>query len=222
MLGFEKVSVMAAGLVLATAMVGFGATLTDAVRVDEPEGGLETPFTTGSVEEESGPGAASGPLSPYPRISQTELLDAVNQDVFQPGRVPSPEAYRLPGERMAGPVIQQDPRRRRGPELRVVGSAVMGDLALALIQVDDSVPLAVLLGESVGGYTLAAVDQESATLTSLSETLTLPVVEPVLAGRSLGEPVQIQIDPRNLDQFRGRMQEVLRRQMPNRGGGGQP
>jgi predicted membrane GTPase involved in stress response len=98
----------------------------------------------------------------------------------------------------------------------------MGDLALALIQVDDSVPLAVLLGESVGGYTLAAVDQESATLTSLSETLTLPVVEPVLAGRSLGEPVQIQIDPRNLDQFRGRMQEVLRRQMPNRGGGGQP
>lgn len=222
MIGVEKVSAGAAGLVLATSVVILGATVTNAVRVAEPGAGPERLPAAVAPGSDSAADRGSEHLGPYPRVTQDELLDAVNQDLFQPGRLPPPERYQLPGERVAGPVDQADPRRRRGPVLRVVGSAVMGEMALALIQVDDSVPLAVLLGESVEGYTLASVDQESATLTSLTETLTLPVVEPLMTGRSPGEAVQIQVDPRNIEQFRGRMQEVLRRQMTNRGGGGQP
>jgi len=218
MTGLGRTSVGAAGLVLGTAVVFFGATLTDAIRVEEPTTaleGLSPPVTAG---EEPGAMEAGRPLSIYPRISQTELLDAVNQDLFQPDRLPPPEGYQLPGERRAVSVVQQDSRRRRGPELRVVGSAVMGDLALALIQVDDSVPLAVLLGESLEGYTLVAVNQETATLTSLTETLTLPVVEPLARGGTETGPVQIRIDSRDIEQLRSRAQEIFRGQMMNRGG----
>ncbi|MGW8268402.1 MAG: hypothetical protein ACWGSQ_18690 [Longimicrobiales bacterium] len=222
MTGFGRVSVGGAGLILAAAMAVFGVTLTEAIRVEAPDGAPDGPTAPGSVAGEHEAGAVREPGGPYPRITETELLDAVNQDLFQPSRLPPPLQYRLPRERMSGPVVQQDPRRRRGPELRVVGAAVMGDRALALIQVDDSVPFAVLLGESVEGYTLAAVDQESATLTSPTDNLTLPVMEPIGAGRALVEPAQIEIDARNIEQFRSRMQEALRRQMSGRGGGGQP
>lgn len=212
----------AAGLVTAAAAMVFGATLTEAIRVEEPGVRPQAPPAAVALAGHPQERVTGDPVGPYPRITQTELLDAVNHDLFQPDRLPPLEAYRLPGERVSVAVAQQDPRRRRGPELRVVGAAIMGDMALALIQVDDSVPLAILLGESVEGYTLTAVDQEGATLTSLTENLTLPVVEPILVGRSSGEPAQIQIDAANIEQFRGRMQEVLRRQMTNRGGGGQP
>jgi len=203
-------------------MAVFGVTLADAMRVEEADAEPVGPPAPVSVAEETEWGAAREPAGPYPRVTEAELLDAVNQDLFQPNRLPSPLEYRLPAERMPGPVVQQDARRRRGPELRVVGAAVMGDRALALIQVDDSVPFAVLLGETVEGYTLAAVDEESATLTSPTEDLTLPVVEPLGVGQPSVDPAQIQIDARNIDQFRNRMQEVLRRQMSGRGGGGQP
>ena len=36
----------------------------------------------------------------YPRVTENEILDAVNHDPFQPDRTPSPERYVLPGERV--------------------------------------------------------------------------------------------------------------------------
>lgn len=219
MTGFGWVSAGGAGLALAAAMAVFGITLTDAMRVEESPTGPVVPTAPVSVAEAP---EARTVRDPYPRVTEAELLDAVNQDLFQPNRLPPPLGYQLPGERMSAAVAQQNARRRRGPELRVVGAAVMGDRALALIQVDDSVPFAVLLGESVEGYTLAAVDEEGATLTSPTENLTLPVVEPLGVGQPAVDPAQVQIDARNIDQFRSRMQEVLRRQMSGRGGGGQP
>lgn len=242
MRGLGGISLGAAGLALAVAAVVFGAATVDALRVQEPtvpegrapagraplaeaEGVADTSptATAGWETPEAQEGGAAPSLAPgdsrdrrgglYPRVTETELLEAVNQDLFQPDRAPPLERYELPGERVARAVVQQDPRRRRGPEFRVVGSAIMGDLALALVQVDDSIPLALLLGESVEGYTLAAVDQEGAILVGESGTLTLPVVAPLPTGRSQATGVQIQIDQRNLEAMQERVQQMLRNQL---------
>jgi hypothetical protein len=246
MRGLGGISLSAAGLFLAVAAVVFGATTVGALRIQElavaPENTVRAGASTAGLEgsgeafPQTVPGSGTvgpqggelrGPLTPggpgrqrrgvYPRVTETEILEAVNRDLFQPDRLPPLERYQLPSERVARSVAQQDPRRRRGPELRVVGSAVMGDLALALVQVDDSIPLAVLLGESVEGYILAAVDQEGAVLVGETETLTLPVVAPLpTSGRRAGD-VQIQIDQRNLEAMQERVQQLLRGQMMNRG-----
>lgn len=213
--GFGKIPLGTAILALLSATVLFGATLTEAVRVGEYEPLSEAPAASGMEEE----GDVSGPSRPYPRTTEAELLEAVNQDLFQPDRTPPLERYRFPSDGVVTPADPQQTRGRRGRELRVVGSATMGEKAVALVQVDDSVPLVLFLGESVEGYTLASVAPESATLVSPDETLILPVVEPVL-GRQAGQgQVQAQINPTDLEQFRARMQEVLRAQRMNERGG---
>ena len=226
MRGLGGISLGAAGLVLAIAAVVFGATTVDALRVQELPGPSEGVAPAGGPSQEGGvetlpapgePGRPSGGV--YPRVTETELLDAVNQDLFQPDRTPPLERYQLPSERVATTAVQQDPRRRRGPEFRVVGSAVMGNVALALVQVDDSIPLALLVGESVEGYTLAAVNQEGAVLVGETETLTLPVVEPLPTGGPRNAAPQIQIDQRNLEAMQERVQQLLRNQLLNQRGG---
>jgi hypothetical protein len=226
MRGLGGVSLGAAGLVLALAAVVFGATTVDALRVQEPPGPPEGGAPAGGPPEEAGVGIAGAPAEPgrpsggvYPRVTETELLEAVNQDLFEPDRTPPLERYQLPSEQVARTVVQQDPRRRRGPEFRVVGSAVMGNLALALVQVDDSLPLALLLGESVEGYTLTAVNQEGAVLVGETETLTLPVVEPLPTAGLRNAGPQIQIDQRNLEAMQERVQQLLRNQILNQRGG---
>jgi hypothetical protein len=225
MRGLGGVSLGAAGLALAIAAVVFGATTMDALRVQELPGSPENVAPAGGPSQEGGAEPSLAPGEPgrppggvYPRVTETELLDAVNQDLFQPDRTPPLERYQLPSEQVARTVVQQDSRRRRGPEFRVVGSAVTGSLALALIQVDDSIPLALLLGESVEGYTLAAVNQEGAVLVGETETLTLPVVEPLPTARPRNAGPQIQIDQRNLEAMQERVQQLLRNQLLNQRG----
>ena len=177
-------------------------------------------------------GAGYGIL--YPRTSEAELLEAVNHDVFMPRRTPPLERYLLPGQRIVSrPEEEQDPRRQPEPEIRVVGSASAGGTALALVQVNDSIPLAILLGEGVGGYTLTAVDEESATLVGESEILTLPVVSPLSwASPTAVGPQGTPPDAQSLRALQERVQQMLRSQIMNarrqntnrggRGGGGQP
>lgn len=170
----------------------------------------------------------------YPRVSDEELLEAVNHDVFMPRRTPPLERYVLPGQRIGSrPEEAEAQRREPGPGIRVVGSAFSGGAALALVQVNDSIPLAILLGEEVGGYILTAVDEESATLVGDSETLTLPVVPPSSwASSTAVGPQGATPDAQSLQALQERVQQMLRaqlmnarRQNPNRGGrggGGQP
>jgi hypothetical protein len=114
----------------------------------------------------------------YPQVTDNELLGAVNQDLFQPDRTPSVDRYLLPSERVAPETSSRNDRRRREPDLRIVGTAIAGDLALALVQPDDSIPFAVLLGETVDGYTLAAITEDLVTLVRDDQEFTFPVVEP--------------------------------------------
>jgi hypothetical protein len=170
-----------AGLGFAASAVVFGATLVDAVRVEEVPVSFEPAVTWDSVPELAVLDRMPQTLEPenaYPRVTNNEILDAVNQDLFQPDRTPPLERYLLPSER-ADPVQgARDNRRQREPNLRVVGTAIAGDLAIALVQLEDSIPFAMVLGEEVDGYLLAAVDEESATLTGDGAEFVLPVVEP--------------------------------------------
>jgi hypothetical protein len=191
-------------LIFAASAVVFGATVVDAIRVGEvpasTETGLEaTPQSAQGDEEHRSPeeglvpeggvdmdarvryaAALERPLPgpAYPRVTDDELLEAVNQDVFQPDRTPPLERYLFPGEREVPGRGSQDNRRRRNPNLRIVGTAIAGDLALAMVQPDDSIPFAVLLGEEVDGYLLAAIDEESVTLTRDGDEFVYPVREP--------------------------------------------
>jgi hypothetical protein len=225
---------------LVGAGVVFGATMVDALRVDDfyeatalvgreegtpvsppgavgllssaPEfGGVEPPFH-GSVQGDA-----------YPRVTGDEILEAVNQDLFQPSRTPSPQRYLLPSERTTATAPRPDPRRR-GPELRLVGAAVGAEMGVAMIQVGDGAPMALLTGEFVEGYRLAAVGAESAILEGDMEVLTLPLMDQLARGRTTaqrgGAPGTQgtqgpQVTP--LDALPDRVQEIL--QGMGRGGG---
>lgn len=239
-------------LVFAASALTFGATVLDAVRVEGPSvaatpaGAPEETDVAGPSQgtgqtrgERSSTGEVAGRAPEpageslagiiYPRVTEDEILDAINHDPFQPDRTPPPERYVPPGARAEPETAARDDRRQRGPELRVVGAVVMGDqLALAMVQVDDSVPLALLLGESVEGYTLAAVDGESATLVGADETLTLPVVEAIHSASSTAQSARgrTQNNARDMEALQTRVQEMIRnlqqqRGMMGRGGGGQ-
>ncbi len=181
-----------AGLVFSASAVVFGATVVKALRVEAVPVVSGPALLAGAALEERRVGAArsesrEGSLRgiTYPLVSNDEILDAVNQDLFQPNRTPSVDRYLLPSER--APVQNsRDDRRQREPNLRIVGTAIAGGLALAVVQVGDSVPFAVLLGEEVDGYLLAAVSDESATLTGDGAEFTFAVIEPQ-RGRFVGQ-----------------------------------
>lgn len=247
MRGMGGVTLWVSGAVFLVSAVVFGATVVDALRVDEarvaaaalPGEGVGGPASAPSawIDDPSAPGSqAAGAASPagqepfrgivYPRVTTDEILDAVNLDPFQPSRTPSPQRYLLPSERSPTAASSRTDSRRRGPELRLVGSAVGGDLSLAMIQVDHDAPVAFLLGEVVEGYRLAAVEAESAILEGEIETLTLPLMaqlEPqrgrasTQRGSAASGAQGAQVNPRDVEALQNRVQELL--QGMGRGGG---
>jgi hypothetical protein len=183
------------GLLLAVAAFGasavvFGATAVDAIRTEdrslrqvaapmaeEPEMEIPPPGSDAESAETNVPIVYSE-ASSYPEVSNDELLGAVNQDLFQPDRTPTPERYLFPSERAAPVMNSRNDRRRREPSLRIVGTAIAGNRALAMVQPEDSIPFAVLLGEEVDGYILAGITEEFVTLVGNDEEFIYPVVEP--------------------------------------------
>jgi hypothetical protein len=157
----------------------------------------------------------------YPRVSNDELLEAVNRDVFQPDRTPPLGRYLLPSQREASAPEPRNNRRRREPELLIVGTAIAGDLALAMVQPDDSIPFAVLLGESVDGFFLAAIDEDSVTLTRDGEEFVYPVTEPQRGGSSSNRARNARNRAATEEAAQAmaeRVQQMLR-QLQQRGGG---
>gem|GEM_PF-1836407 len=228
-----------AASVLVGAGVVFGASMVDAVRVDAhreavgaavpgeaallplsvPEPGvIPNPGSQGSVW--AGGRAPQGAV--YPRVTGDEILDAVNQDPFQPSRTPSPQRYLFPSERSAATEARPDPRRR-GPELRLVGAAVGAEGGVAMIQVGDGAPVALVRGEFVEGYRLAAVGPETAILEGEMEILTLSLMAQLQAGgrtgtqRGAAAPTAQAPQIRGMEALPDRVQEIL--QGLGRGGG---
>jgi len=247
-----------ATMAFAAAAVVFGATVIEAVRIDDETFGSGVVTSEGeaalseadrsaregaSTEAEPEPESdepsedgASGmtwrsvlPGVHYPNVSNDEILVAVNQDLFQPDRTPPLERYLLPGQR---PSVEQSSGREqriRWPDIRVVGTAITGDLALAMVQPDDSIPFAVLEGEMVEGYTVAEVSEEFVTLAMGDAQFTYPVTEPQ-AGRGVSREQQAleqqlrgrgDLSEAQVRAITERMQQAIRmRGQGGRGGGG--
>ena len=96
---------------------------------------------------------------------------------------------------------------------------MMGDLALALVQVEDTIPVVLMVGESIEGYTLASVDAESATLVGASGMLTLPVMEP-LRGRERSSE-RGQANNRAIQMNTEALREAFQQMQRGQGRGGQ-
>jgi hypothetical protein len=242
-----------AALAFALAAVVCGATVIEAVRIEEVANGPEEPASEDrlarveadrSGEAEAEAETPSEPLDPsevvsagrpggsvfqghgYPEVSHEEILAAVNQDLFQPDRTPPLERYLLPGQRPASEQSSGREERIRWPDLRVVGTAISGDLALAMVQPDDSLPFAVLEGETVEGYTVAVVSEEFVTLAMGDAQFTYPVTEPQEGASSRDrQSIEEQIRARgniSAEQARDlaqRFQTMMRRGQGGRGGG---
>ncbi|HZD06258.1 MAG TPA: hypothetical protein VE173_15210, partial [Longimicrobiales bacterium] len=135
---------------------------------------------------------------------------AVENDPFTPEREPPARRYRLPSER--APAVREEVREERpeAPDLRVVGAAAGGRGGAALVQLEGGEPRLLAMGESVGRYTLAAVDAESATLVGPAGRLRLPVTEPLgEADNANGRGRR----GRNAEEERARVQEQVEQRM---------
>lgn len=111
---------------------------------------------------------ATGPLT------RDALMLAVENDPFQETRQRAPERYRMPGDAIAdaGPPPPPPP-----PPFQVLGIAQLADGGLAVMQIEDSPPRVLSVGESLFGYTLERVEGEVATMSGQGRTLTLTVAE---------------------------------------------
>jgi hypothetical protein len=127
---------------------------------------------------------------------------------------------------MASVVDSRNDRRRGEPSLRIVGTALAGNRALAIVQPDDSIPFAVLLGEVVDGYTLAAISEESVVLVRDDEEFIYPVVEPDRGrsrnrDRNARDQATQEDMARQLSERAQQLMQNLQRGQMMRGGGGQ-
>jgi hypothetical protein len=99
------------------------------------------------------------------RLPSDALRLAVDNDPFQADRRP-PQPYRMPGDAIeiepSRPVVTAPPP----PPFKLLGTVTVPGSGLALMQVEETTPLVVNVGEAVMGYTLKTVDMTGATLAS--------------------------------------------------------
>jgi hypothetical protein len=134
-------------------------------RVPAEEGRASVPL----VRE--GPPAVQSATGP---LTRDALMLAVENDPFQETRQRPPERYRMPGDPIedAGPPPPPPP-----PPFQVLGTAQLAAGGLAIMQIEDSPPRVLAVGESLFGYTLERVEGEVATLTGQGRTLSLTVAQ---------------------------------------------
>lgn len=135
----------------------------------------------------SGPSLAL-PSSPPARDSSTAaaaassltmeaLMLAVENDPFTPERTRAAERYRLPGDVDPEPP-PPPPEPPPVPEFLLSGTVVTSDGGLALIQVGESEPRMLALGDALEGYRLVSVTASGAVMSNEERQLQLRVPSP--------------------------------------------
>jgi hypothetical protein len=146
-----------AALLLAAAVLVFGASLARALGgpdVQPPP--ADTPGTPSHVPAvEAAPDGEALPVS--------ALLLAVDHDPFRPERQRAPERYLLPGETLPE-APPPPPAPPAPPPFRLVGTVVTPEGGLAMLQLENSTPRMLAMGESMLGYTVTRVTSEGAVL----------------------------------------------------------
>jgi hypothetical protein len=111
------------------------------------------------------------------RLSSDALMLAVENDPFQPDRSRPAARYRLPGD-VDPPPPPPPPPPPALPDFRVTGTAVMPDGGIAVLGIGDAPPRVLAIGEYLGGYMLAGVTSETATMKNDEREITLLVPGP--------------------------------------------
>jgi hypothetical protein len=114
-------------------------------------------------------------------LQADEIRLAVDHDPFRPDRTRA-EAYRMPTD----PVEEAPPELPPAPEFRVLGIAENANGGLALMQVEESTPRFINVGESLMGYRLERVAGSMATMVGQGRTLELAVAAPSPQGTPRG------------------------------------
>lgn len=132
--------------------------------------------------------AGTGRAAPAPDVpalpgsaARDSLVDAaVAAAPFRPDREPPAERYALPGERDGA-----GPGGRRGPRLRLVGTAVRpGGLRLAAFRTGDGRSRVVEAGGEIEGHRVLRVESGRAVLEGPDSTMVLEVERPADDGGS--------------------------------------
>lgn len=151
---------IAAVSVLGVAAVLFGTALARALTVepiDYPEPPSESP-----ADEPADAMTGEQPRVPSEAtLSPRDIALAVDNDPFLPDRT-RPEPYRLPGEFAFE--TEEAPAAPPVPHFQVTGTVVADGGGLAVLQVDDSPPQVLSVGESLLGWKLDAVGANTATM----------------------------------------------------------
>ena len=211
----------------AAAVVIFGSTLLEAVRVEdgsmltdasavasavapgESPTGQSPPPASSSASVPPPPGRFSEAAAPV--VTLDEILGAVEGDPFLPNRRAPAQRYQLPGE-IRTEISEGELEPVPAPALRVVGTAVIGRGGIALVQFEENPVVAVSMGDYVEGYRLAAIGPERATLVGAAGRLILPVMEPLRASERRTRGRDDRANAEREAQTLARMQELLRAQ----------
>jgi hypothetical protein len=183
-----------AGLAFLAAAIVFGAALVRALTIEPvpappapptPKAvttiastAHEQPVPSGQPKSGAKPGAKQPVVAPSAagELDLDDVMVAVEHDPFRENRQRPNERYRLPGEEI--PEEPPPPPIPPAPPIRVLGTAMMPEGGVALLQVQESPPKVYKLGETLFGYTLARVGQGTATMEGPGRTVTLRVEDP--------------------------------------------
>jgi|GEM_PF-2481033 len=166
----------AGAVTLVVSAVVLGASLTRALRsepapVREPRGAAGVPVNVPAdipadqvpAREPTLPSEQHTGIEP---VSSTAVQQAANRAPFDPERQPPRERYRLPGADEQVPVLTASPELPPVPALRVLGTISGAGGGVAVIQAAGDSPKIVSVGQTIGGYRLAAVREEAVTVAS--------------------------------------------------------
>jgi hypothetical protein len=126
------------------------------------------------------------------RVDPAVMEQAARRAPFDPDRMPPPERYRLPDERVAvapalPPLPPQEPPPVPGFELHGVVASVGGGTPFVILSLDGEAPRVLAQGEQMGGYTVAQVVGTSALLTGGGRNYRISVADPSPSGPTVAQ-----------------------------------
>jgi hypothetical protein len=161
-------ALVVAALAFTVALFVFGSAL---VRALASDAGTEPPAPPSVADTTDGGAPAERPLG------ADALMLAVENDPFQPDRSRPAARYRLPGD-VDPPPPPPPPPPPALPDFRVTGTAVLPQGGFAVLGIGDAPPRVLAIGEYLGGYMLAGVTSETATMKNDEREITLLVPGP--------------------------------------------
>ena len=151
---------MLGAVALAGGVLVLGVTLSRALR-PEPAPPFENQGAAATIAPAEPQRQVSRPTPSEP-LSSRMILPAVNRAPFDPERQAPRQRYQLPGQQEEEMVAEEPPVELPPvPALRVLGTIAGAEGGIAVIQAEGESPQVVAVGEVIGGYRVASVEEKA-------------------------------------------------------------